>query len=50
METTASSYAPASWRAAGAVHLMECRELGSWEAAYHGTGLAAWSLGSSSEH
>lgn len=33
METTASSCAPASLRAAGAVHLTEGSGLGSWEAA-----------------
>lgn len=51
METTASSCAPAKLRAAGAAHLVECRELGSLEAACHGSlpGLAAWSLDSSSE-
>lgn len=51
METTASSCAPASQRAAGAEHPAECRELGSWEAACRGRppGPAAWRLGPSSE-
>lgn len=51
METTASSCAPAKLRAAGAARLVECRELGSLEAACHGSlpGLTAWSLDSSSE-
>lgn len=51
MEITAYSCAPAKLRAAGAARLVECRELGSSEAACRGSlpGLAAWSLGSSSE-
>lgn len=50
-ETTASSCAPASFRAAGAAGLMECRELGSWEVACRGghPGPKARSLDSSSD-
>lgn len=50
-ETTASSRAPASLRAAGAACLMERRELGAWEVACGGSHPSpeAWSLDSSSD-